>query len=154
MNFTEQDQAWMARALNLARSAGAQDEVPVGAVIVDSTTDELLGEGANQPIGTQDPTAHAEIVALRAACVERSNYRLPNSTLYVSLEPCAMCAGALVHARVERVVIATQEPRAGAAGSVFNILQSTSLNHRCQVHFGLMQDESAELLQKFFRARR
>lgn len=146
------DRHWMQRAFELAKRAQTHGEVPVGAVIVQG--DEVLGEGSNSPISGHDPSAHAEINAIRAACQKQGNYRLPNSTLYVTLEPCAMCAGAIIHARVERVVIAAREPRAGAAGSVLNVLQHDQLNHRCQVEFGLMRDESAALLRTFFAARR
>jgi len=147
------DQKWMARALELARSAAEVGEVPVGAVIV-SDQGELLGEAHNSPISSNDATAHAEVLAIREACARANNYRLPNATLYVTLEPCSMCAGALVHSRVGRVVIAAKEPRAGAAGSVMNIVQHDQLNHRCDVEFGLMAEESAALLKAFFKARR
>ena len=146
------DQKWMARALELADAAAKIGEVPVGAVLV--RDDKLIGEAHNAPITNNDACAHAEILAIRAACEFDQNYRLPNTTLYVSLEPCAMCAGALVHARVERVVIAAKEPRAGAGGSVLNILQHEQLNHRCDVEFGLMEEQSASILKAFFRARR
>jgi len=126
--------------------------VPVGAIIVKD--DVALGEGRNGPISNSDSTAHAEIQAIRAACKSVENYRLPGSTLYVTLEPCAMCAGGLVHARIARVVIAAKEPRAGAAGSVLNVLQHAKLNHRCEIEFGLLETESVELLKDFFRARR
>jgi tRNA(adenine34) deaminase len=143
----------MSRALDLARLAAVNDEVPVGAVLVDQHN-QMLGEGWNRPVAMHDPTAHAEILALRAAAARMANYRLPGTTLYVTLEPCAMCAGAMVHARIERVVIATADPRTGAAGSVFNLLQSTELNHRVAVKMGMLQQESADLLQDFFRQRR
>jgi len=146
------DEKWMQRAIELARLAAEEGEVPVGAVLVQN--DEVLGEGHNAPILSSDTTAHAEIQAIRAACKSQGNYRLPDTTLYVTLEPCAMCAGALVHARVDRVVIAAKEPRAGACGSVLNILQHESLNHRCSVEFGLMENDSAMLLKHFFKARR
>ena len=146
------DQKWMQRALELANLAAEEGEVPVGAVLVKN--DEVLGEGRNAPIMSSDTTAHAEIQAIRAACKSQGNYRLPDATLYVTLEPCAMCAGALVHARVRRVVIAAKEPRAGACGSVLNVLQHESLNHRCDVEFGVMENESALLLKQFFKARR
>lgn len=142
----------MRRALQLAEQAAANGEVPVGAVLV--IDGEIVGEGSNSPIAEHDCTAHAEIVALRAACQHLGNYRLPNSTMYLTLEPCAMCAGAIVHARVNRVVCATKEPRAGAAGSIFNILHHAQLNHRCDVEFGLNQIESSELLKSFFKQRR
>jgi tRNA(adenine34) deaminase len=146
------DQFWMSRALELAHQAQEVGEVPVGAVLVHEGA--MIAEAHNRPITTNDATAHAEIIVIREACLTQKNYRLPNSTLYVTLEPCAMCAGALIHARVGRVVIATQEPRAGAAGSIMNILQHQDLNHRCDVEFGLMQEQSALLLKSFFRARR
>ena len=148
----EQDQKWMQRALELAHEAEAAGEVPVGAVLVKDG--ELLAEGYNQPISSNDPTAHAEMVALRAAGQAEQNYRFPGTTLYVTLEPCPMCAGALVHSRVERVVIAAPEPRSGAAGSVMNVLQHEALNHRCEIEQGLCEAESAALLRQFFRARR
>lgn len=142
----------MSRALELAHQAQNIGEVPVGAVLVHEG--ELVAEAHNRPITANDTTAHAEILVIREACSVKKNYRLPDTTLYVTLEPCAMCAGALIHARVGRVVIATQEPRAGAAGSIMNILQHQDLNHRCDVEFGLMQEKSASLLKAFFRARR
>lgn len=142
----------MQRALELAEQAAEQQEVPVGAVLV--LDDKVIGEGQNSPISNNDTTAHAEIVAIRQACEKVDNYRLPNSTLYVTLEPCSMCAGAIVHARVDRVVIATKEPRAGAAGSVFDILNHPQLNHRCTVEIGLLQEQASEQLKRFFKARR
>jgi len=147
-----EDQKWMARALELAHAAAELGEVPVGAVLV--RDNRVIGEAHNAPISNNDACAHAEILAIRAACESQHNYRLPNTTLYVSLEPCAMCAGALVHARIERVVIAAKEPRAGAGGSVLNVLQHEQLNHRCDVEFGLMEEQSASLLKSFFRVRR
>lgn len=146
------DARWMCRALDLARAAGEAGEVPVGAVLVLGA--EIIGEGANRVIADADPTAHAEIIALRAAARSGGNYRLPGSVLYVSLEPCAMCAGALIQARVERLVFGAPDPRAGAAGSVFQILDCPNLNHRCRLTGGVLAAESAQLLQKFFRARR
>jgi tRNA(adenine34) deaminase len=146
------DQYWMQRALELARQAEAAGEVPVGAVLVKDG--ELLAEGFNQPISSHDPSAHAEMVALREAAKRSQNYRLPGTTLYVTLEPCAMCAGALVHARVERVVYAAKEPRTGAAGSVLNVLQHEALNHRCETEQGLCEEESVTMIQAFFKARR
>ncbi len=146
------DLEFMQRALELARQAQRLGEVPVGALVV--LDSKVIGEGFNSPISKNDVSAHAEIQALRQACTHQNNYRLPNSTLYVTLEPCAMCAGALVHARVQRVVIAVREPRAGAAGSVFNILNNPNLNHRCELEVGLLEDESRALIQGFFRARR
>ena len=146
------DEKWMARAIELAQRAADVGEVPVGAVLVRG--DELLGEAHNAPIMNSDACAHAEILAIRAACDAQQNYRLPNTTLYVTLEPCAMCAGALIHARVERVVIAAKEPRAGAGGSALNVLQHEAFNHRCEIEFGLMEEQSASMLKAFFRARR
>lgn len=143
---------WMRRALELATLAAREGEVPVGAVIVKDG--ELVAEGRNRPIAGHDPTAHAEIQALRAAGKALNNYRLGGTTLYVTLEPCPMCAGAIVHARVARVVFAATDPRTGAAGSVYNILQSNELNHRCEVEGGVLAEESATLLRDFFRSRR
>ena len=152
MSFTEFDTQCMQRALELAREAAAAGEVPVGALV--ARAGEILGEGRNQPIAQHDASAHAEMVALRAAGQAVENYRLPGSTLYVTLEPCPMCAGALVHARVERVVFAAADPRTGAGGSVFDLMRDARLNHRCVVEGGLLEDESAALLREFFAARR
>lgn len=146
------DVHWMQRALELARQAEAQGEVPVGAVLV--LNDEIIAEGWNQPISSHDPSAHAEMVVLRAAGEKIENYRLCDTTLYVTLEPCVMCAGAIVHARVGRVVFGAEDPKAGAAGSVFQILNSDRLNHQCEITSGILKDECAELLQEFFRKRR
>jgi len=146
------DEKWMKRAFELAKKAESIGEVPVGAVLVSENT--IIGEGYNSPISTSDATAHAEINAIRNACASESNYRLPKTTLYVTLEPCAMCAGAIVHSRIDRVVIAAKEPRAGAAGSVLNILQNEQLNHRCEVETGLMQEQSSSMLKAFFKSRR
>ena len=142
----------MGLALALARRAEAAGEVPVGALLV--MGEEVLGEGWNQPVASHDPTAHAEVVALRAAALRAANYRLPGSTLYVTLEPCPMCAGAIVHARVARVVYGARDPRAGAAGSVLNVLEHPVLNHRAIVLGGVEAETSAMLLTDFFRARR
>jgi tRNA(adenine34) deaminase len=146
------DQFFMRRAIELAREAEAAGEVPVGAVVVHDGA--ILAEGFNRPISTRDPTAHAEMVALRAAAARLDNYRLLRTTLYVTLEPCAMCAGAMVHARVERLVYAAPDPRAGAAGSVFNVVQNPALNHRLDVDAGVLGDECGSLLRDFFLARR
>ena len=146
------DERWMRQALDLAERARSEGEVPVGAVLV--MDDDCIGEGWNRSISTHDPTAHAEIEALRAAAARLENYRLPGATLYVTLEPCAMCAGAIILARIKRVVYAATDPRAGAAGSVFNILQSTQLNHRVELVSGILEQEAATLLQTFFRERR
>ena len=146
------DSMFMARALELAREAERAGEVPVGAVIVKD--DVIVGEGSNRPISTNDPTAHAEIVAMRAAAQNLGTYRLLNTTLYVTLEPCPMCAGAMVHARVKRLVYAAADPRAGAAGTIFNIVQHPSLNHRVEYEAGLMADECGTMLRAFFQGRR
>jgi tRNA(adenine34) deaminase len=148
----ETDQRWMSLALELARQAAERGEVPVGAVLVHEGG--VLGEGYNQPITARDPTAHAEIVALRAAAARGGNYRLPGSVLYVTLEPCPMCAGALVHARVSRVVYGATDPRAGAAGSVVDLLNHPALNHRAEVRGGVYEAECAALLREFFRIKR
>lgn len=142
----------MRHALELARQAEANGEVPVGAILV--RDGRIIGRGANAPIAQNDPTAHAEILALRAAARAAGNYRLPGSTLYVTMEPCPMCAGALVHARVARLVYAAPDPRVGAAGSVFDIVRAPEVNHRVEVTGGVLEDESRALLQGFFRARR
>ncbi len=142
----------MRHALGLAMRAAQAGEVPVGAVLVKDG--QLIAEGWNVPISHNDPTAHAEIQALRAAGKTLNNYRLLGTTLYATLEPCPMCAGAIVHARVGRVVFATPDPRTGAAGSVYNILQSNELNHRCEVTGGVLAEESSRLLREFFRSRR
>lgn len=149
--FTDDD--FMGRALELAACAEAEGEVPVGAVVV-SAEGEIIGEGWNRPIAAHDPTAHAEIQALRAASNRVGNYRLPGTTLYVTLEPCPMCAGAMVHARVGRVVYGAADPRAGAAGTVFNLLQHEALNHRARVQGGVLEEACAERLRAFFRVRR
>lgn len=147
------DLTFMQRALDLARHAGELGEVPVGAVVV--LDGEIVGEGFNQPIAQHDASAHAEIQALRAAGRRLNNYRLPGTSLYVTLEPCPMCAGAIVHARVKHVVFAASDPRTGAAGSVFDLLPSDArFNHRTSCEGGLLAMESADLLRGFFRARR
>lgn len=146
------DLRFMSRALELARQAQAAGEVPVGAVIVKDG--EIIAEGWNRPISTCDPTAHAEMVAIRAAGQKLNTYRLLDTTLYVTLEPCAMCAGAMVHARVKRLVFAATDPRAGAAGSVFNVVRHDALNHRLQSEGGVLAEECGALLRSFFVARR
>jgi tRNA(adenine34) deaminase len=144
---------WMQQAYQLALIAREQGEVPVGAVLV-SASNEVLGRGWNQVIQNKDPTAHAEMVALRAAAALTNNYRLENTTLYVTLEPCCMCAGALVQARIRRLVFAARDVKAGAAGSVYNLLRGFPLNHFVQIDEGLLQQESAALLSDFFIKRR
>jgi tRNA(adenine34) deaminase len=146
------DQSFMSRALELARQAEAAGEVPVGAVIV--REGQIIAEGCNHPIRANDPSAHAEMIALRAAGQVLSSYRLLDTTLYVTLEPCAMCAGAMVHARVRRLVFGATDPRAGAAGSVFNIVQNDVLNHRIDLTTGVLAEECGALLRRFFVARR
>lgn len=146
------DTTFMTRALELARIAEAAGEVPVGAVI--AREGKIVAEGWNRPISMRDPTAHAEIVALREAGRVLETYRLSDTTLYVTLEPCPMCAGAMVHARVRRLVFAATDPRAGAAGTVFNIVQHPALNHRIECTSGVLAEECGSLLRKFFVARR
>lgn len=146
------DEYWMRHAYSLALRAAQAGEVPVGAVIVKDG--QLIAEGYNLPITHHDPTAHAEVQAMRAAGRVLNNYRLNGTTLYVTLEPCPMCAGAMVHARVARVVYGAADPRTGAAGSVFNILQTGELNHRCEVQGGVLADECGGLLREFFRLKR
>jgi tRNA(adenine34) deaminase len=149
----KQDMHFMACALELARKAQAEGEVPVGAVLV--REGEIIGEGWNRPIASNDPTAHAEIQALRDAGKRIGNYRLPGSTLYVTLEPCPMCAGALIHARVARVVFGAYDPKGGAAGSVFNLLPSDErFNHHVECSGGVLQEECGDLLREFFKHRR
>jgi tRNA(adenine34) deaminase len=151
--FTSDDERFMRRALELAgHAADAHAEVPVGAVLV--LDGEIVGEGWNHSIGDNDPTAHAEILALRDAGQRLGNYRFPGSTLYATLEPCVMCAGAIVHARLARVVFAAADPKTGAAGSVFDTLISEKHNHRVEVARGLYSDEASNLLREFFRNRR
>ncbi len=143
----------MRRALQLAAHArDAENEVPVGAVLVQEG--DIIGLGWNRNITLSDPTAHAEIMALRAAGEKLANYRMPGATLYVTLEPCAMCAMALVHARIGRVVYAATDPKTGAAGSVFDTLVSDRHNHRVDVEGGLLAEESSSMLREFFRSRR
>lgn len=146
------DIGWMARALDQARAAAALDEVPVGAVLIQGG--RLVAEGHNLTRATGDPTAHAELVTLRRAAERLGGWRLLESTLYVTLEPCAMCAGAIVLARVPHVVFATADPKAGMAGTLGNLLQDPRLNHRASVVSGVLAEASAALLKTFFRARR
>lgn len=146
------DVRWMRRALALARKARAEGEVPVGAVLV--LNGAVLGEGWNRPIATRDPTAHAEMLALRAAGLALGNYRLAGAVLYVTLEPCLMCAGAMLHARIARLVFGAYDPKAGAAGSVFSVLHSERINHRLAVIGGLNEGKCRDILRDFFRDRR
>jgi tRNA(adenine34) deaminase len=147
------DSALMQEALTCAREADLRGEVPVGAVIVDAAG-AVLARAANSPIARHDPTAHAEILALRAAGRALGNYRLPGCVLYVTLEPCAMCVGALVHARLARIVYAAADPKTGACGSVFDLAATGKLNHRLEVTGGVLAEESAALLKQFFATRR
>ena len=146
------DLGFMQAALDEARLAAEAGEVPIGAVVV--REGEIVGRGQNRVLRDVDPTAHAEVVALRAAAAMLGNYRLPGCTLFVTLEPCAMCAGAMIHARLERLVFAAADPKAGAAGSVLAVLNHPQLNHQMQVEQGILAEESAELLRSFFRERR
>jgi tRNA(adenine34) deaminase len=146
------DRTYMERALELARRAEAEGEVPVGALVV--LDDKIIGEGWNQPIGAHDPSAHAEMVALRAAARHMKNYRLPGTTLYVTLEPCAMCVGAIIHARIARVVFGAYDPKTGAAGSVFPLMASEKFNHKVECVGGLMEEQCGEILRNFFQSRR
>jgi tRNA(adenine34) deaminase len=142
----------MRYALNRAIQAGERGEVPVGAVLV--IGGELVAEGFNQPIATNDPTAHAEIVAIRRAAEEVGNYRLPAATLYVTIEPCQMCVGAMIHARIARLVYGAPEPKAGAIESAMKAHEHPSLNHRLDVQGRLLEDECREVIQRFFQGRR
>lgn len=146
------DSIYMHQAISQAHNAWALGEVPVGAVVVKDG--EIVATGFNQPIGTHDPTAHAEIMALRAAAEILGNYRLPGCELYVTLEPCAMCAGAMMHARLARVVFGAPDPKTGACGSVINLFEQEKLNHHTEVTGGVMAEECATLLKEFFAERR
>ncbi len=143
---------WMEKALFLAQKAEAVSEVPVGAVLVKDN--QLIAEGWNQPITSHDATSHAEIMAMRAAGKKLNNYRLINTTMYVTLEPCSMCVGAMIHARVSKVVYGAPEPRTGALGGAFDLLAANQHNHVFEVEAGVLADESKTLLQNFFRSRR
>jgi tRNA(adenine34) deaminase len=151
-DVSTQDIAYMQQALALATRAEHEGEVPVGALVV--LNGEIIGKGWNRPIVSHDPTAHAEIVALRAAATKLGNYRLTGATLYVTLEPCPMCAGAMVHARVARVVYGAPDPLAGSAGTVFNLLNAAALNHQAEVQGGVLAEECSQRLKTFFQSRR
>jgi len=142
----------MRRALELAASAAQAGEVPVGALVV--LEGKIIGEGFNAPISCTDPTAHAEVRALRDAAVRLANYRLPGSTLYVTLEPCAMCAGAILHARVARVVFGASDPKTGAGGGVLDLFAEPRLNHQTQVVSGVLADDCGNMLREFFVRKR
>jgi tRNA(adenine34) deaminase len=146
------DREAMEAALDEARKAAEAGEVPIGAIAVYG--DAIIGSGQNRVLRDNDPTAHAEIVALREAAVALGNYRLNGCTLFVTLEPCAMCAGAMIHARIDRLVYAAPDPKAGAAGSVLSVLNHPRLNHQVQIERGILSDESGDLLRGFFRERR
>jgi tRNA(adenine34) deaminase len=146
------DQEAMQAALDEAQLAAEAGEVPIGAVVVREGA--IVARGQNRTLRDQDPTAHAEIVALRAAAAAVSNYRLPGTTLYATLEPCAMCAGAMIHARIDRLVFAAVDPKTGACGSVLDVLNHPKLNHQMQMEQGILAEESAALLRSFFRERR
>ncbi|WP_397390232.1 tRNA adenosine(34) deaminase TadA [Polynucleobacter sp.] len=148
----ELDRQFMQQALSQAKLAAAAGEVPVGAVLV--RDGQIISTGFNQPITNSDPSAHAEMMALRAAAHGESNYRLPGTTLYVTLEPCTMCAGAMLHARVERVVFGAADPKTGAAGSVLNVFSEKQINHQTQVEGGIMGEECGQVLRDFFKERR
>jgi tRNA(adenine34) deaminase len=150
--FTERDKHWMQYAIQLAETAAKKGEVPVGAVLI--LDDKIIGEGHNRPITDTDPSAHAEMIALREGAKTIKNYRLLNSTLYVTLEPCIMCIGALVHARVKRVVFGAHDPKAGAVESVFEIGNTDKLNHRIDYQGGMLGEQCGTLLSEFFKARR
>ena len=147
-----QEQKWMQVAINLANHASSIDEIPVGAIIV--YENKIIGEGWNQPISSNDQTAHAEIMALRDAGKNIGNYRLPDATMYVTLEPFAMCAGAIVHARLTKLVYAVDDPKTGACGSVLNLLQIDEFNHKVEIEKGVMENECRSLIQTFFKEKR
>ena len=153
MNLPSNDEYWMRQALEQAHKAADMDEVPVGAVLVDKSG-ECVASGHNQPISAVDPTAHAEIVVLRQAAKRLNNYRLPDTTLYVTLEPCTMCVGALVQARVARIVFSAAEPKAGAIISAQRLFDSGQFNHYPKIDSGVLEAESSSLLEDFFRQKR
>lgn len=146
------DQKWMQHALKLAERSREEGEVPVGAVIVKDN--QLISEGWNQPIDKHDATAHAEIMVIRAAGEKLKNYRLPDTTLYVTLEPCTMCAGAMVHSRIKRVVFGAPDPRTGTAGSAIDLFSQSYHNHQIEIEGGVMREECGQILKDFFRERR
>lgn len=157
MNITEEkkiqaDQFWMRKALACAGESARLGEIPVGAVLI--TKDRLLAASGNTPITTTDPTAHAEILVLRAGAEKLQNYRLPGTTLYVTLEPCIMCMGAIIHARISRLVYGATDPKTGAAGSIYNIGRDGLLNHNIEISGGVLQDECGLLLKDFFKSKR
>ncbi|MDI6755712.1 MAG: tRNA adenosine(34) deaminase TadA [Thermodesulfobacteriota bacterium] len=147
-----EDELFMAMALEEAKKAGEEGEVPIGAVLV--AGGQIIGRSHNSPIAFSDPTAHAEILALREGAVKVGNYRLPDSTLYVTIEPCAMCAGALLQARISRLVFGAEDPKAGGVRSLYRLLEDDRLNHRVAVTEGVLREECREILRQFFKERR
>ena len=152
MNQAELDHQFMRQAIEQAQLAAVAGEVPVGAVLV--RDGQVIAQAFNKPIGNHDPSAHAEMLALREAAKTEENYRLPGSTLYVTLEPCVMCSGAILHARVDRVVFGAPDPKTGAAGSVLDVFSSKQINHQTSVEGGVMSEECGQLLRSFFKGRR
>ncbi|WP_114662689.1 tRNA adenosine(34) deaminase TadA [Polynucleobacter necessarius] len=152
MTQAELDRQFMQQAIEQAQLAAGAGEVPVGAVLVRDGV--VIAKGFNQPIGNHDPSAHAEMMALREAAKVEANYRLPSSTLYVTLEPCVMCSGAILHARVDRVVFGAPDPKTGAAGSVLDVFSSKQINHQTRIEGGVMSEECGQLLRSFFKERR
>tara|TARA_B100001123_G_scaffold407541_1_gene499891 strand:- start:748 stop:1230 length:483 start_codon:yes stop_codon:yes gene_type:complete len=150
----ELHEKWMRLALKQAEEAAQNDEVPVGAVLVDTKSQDLIASGNNRPISEKDPTGHAEIVALRQASLSRNNYRLPGTVLYVTIEPCTMCVGALMHARIEAVVFGVREPRAGAMVSQLQLAEAEFFNHRLTFMEGILEKECSEIMQDFFKSKR
>ena len=148
----ELDRQYMQQAIEQAMLAASAGEVPVGAVLV--RDGQVISKGFNQPISNSDPSAHAEMLVLRGAAQSEANYRLPGTTLYVTLEPCTMCAGAMLHARVDRVVFGASDPKTGAAGSVLNVFSEKQINHQTQVEGGIMSEECGQILRQFFKERR
>ncbi len=146
------DQFWMSAAIELAKQAGERGEVPIGAVLI--LEDKIIGKGRNQSVELNDPTAHAEIQALREGGSKIGNYRLNGSKIYVTIEPCTMCVGALVHARIAKLIFGAKEPKSGAALSANDILRQNSFNHRFKILEGILEDECSELMRNFFKARR
>ena len=152
MTQAELDQQYMCMAIEQAQLAAQSGEVPVGAVLVKDG--QVISKAFNKPIANHDPSAHAEMLALREAALAEDNYRIPGSTLYVTLEPCAMCSGAMLHARIDRVVYGASDPKTGAAGSVLDIFASKQINHQTSVEGGIMSEECGQLLRDFFKGRR